>query len=197
MEGLSPDRRPDNAGSGAAPSDPGALGATDSTCEVLLTELWEPVELRVLLNLSYSLHMVRRLPSYASDDAMPGLPSVIRQASRDALFSHTRMLAEFFWKLPESSANARMFLPSWTPPAHLATRLENRWRQATSFVAPMRTDRTPEAVIEPRQIDLGVLSLCQIAADFDATVFAYVDACEAADIELLPEVRTLLDGIAA
>jgi hypothetical protein len=197
MEGLSPDERPDNAGSGAAPSEPEGLGATDSACEVLLTELWEPLELRVLLNLSYSLHMVRRLPSYASDDAMRSLPAVVRQASRDALFTHTRMLAEFFWKLPESSANARMFLPSWTPPAPLAVRLENRWRQAASFVAPMRKDRTPEAVIEPRQIDLGVLSLSQIAGDFDATAFAYVSACEAADIELLPEVRTLLDGIAA
>jgi hypothetical protein len=61
----------------------------------------------------------------------------------------------------------------------------------------MRKDRARQDVIEPRQIDLGVLSLSQIAADFDATVFAYVDACEAADIELLPEVRTLLDAIAA
>jgi len=196
MERLSPDGRPDNAGSGAAPSEFGDLGATDSACEVLLTELWEPRELRVLLNLSYSLHMVRRLPSYASDDSMPSLPAVVRQASRDAMFTHARLLAEFFWKLPESSANARMFLPSWTPPAHIAARLETRWRQAASFVAPMREDRAPEAVIEPRQIDLGVLSLSQVAADFDATVFAFVDACEAADIELLPEVRTLLDEIA-
>jgi hypothetical protein len=197
MEGLSPDGRPDNAGSDAAPSAPGDLGATESACEVLLSELWEPRELRVLLNLSYSLHMVGRLAPYASDDAMPGLPGVLRQASRDALFTHTRLLAEFFWMLPESSANARMFLPSWTPPAHIAARLETRWRQAASFVAPMRVDRAREAVIEPRQIDLGVLSLSQIATDFDATVYAYVDACEEADVELLPELRTLLDVIAA
>jgi hypothetical protein len=197
MERLSPDERPDNAGSGAAPSETSDLGTTDSACAVLLTELWEPRELRVLLNLSYSLHMVRRLPSYASDDAMPGLPAVVRQASRDALFTHTRLLAEFFWMLPESSANARMFLPSWTPPDPIAARLETRWRQAVSFVAPMRADRAADAVIEPRQIDLGVLALSQIAADFKATVYAFVDACEAADIELLPEVRTLLDGLDA
>jgi hypothetical protein len=197
MERLSPDGQPDDARSDAAPSEPGGLGDTPSACEVLLTELWDPLELRVLLNLSYSLHMVRRLPSYASDDAMRGLPTLVRQASRDALFTHSRMLAEFFWKLPDSSVNARLFLPSWTPPARLATRLENRWHQAASFVAPMRKDRARQDVIEPRQIDLGVLSLSQIAADFDATVFAYVDACEVADIELLPEVRTLLDGIAA
>ena len=90
-----------------------------------------------------------------------------------------------------------MFLPSWTPPTHIAARLEKRWRQAASYVAPMRHDRGPQAVIEPRQIDLGVLSLSQITVDFDATVFAFVNACEAADIEMLPEVRTLLDGIAA
>src|SRR5919106_4880624 len=61
-------------------------------------KLREPRELPVLLNLSYSLQMLRRLPWYACDDLMPELPSVVRQASRDAFFTHTRLVAEFFWR---------------------------------------------------------------------------------------------------
>lgn len=145
------------------------------------------------MNLSYSLHMVRRLPGFASDDAAPDLPDVIRQATRDALFTHSRLIAEFFWKLPPDSDNAQLFLPSWTPPPAVAARLEERWEQATSFVAPMSRERHSTPVVDPRQVDLSLRALEEIADDCADAVWAFVDACEAAAIELLPEVRTLLD----
>lgn len=156
-----------------------------------LTTLRGLRELRALLNLSYSLHMVRRLPRYASADAMPHLPRVVRQASRDALFTHSRLVAEFFGTLSSTDDNARLFLPSWTPPPDIAERLRTRWEQAMTFVAPMRQREVP--LIEPHHVDLSVRSLDQIAVDCDAAVHAFVAACESADIELLPEVRTLLD----
>jgi hypothetical protein len=160
--------------------------------DAYLTTLGEPRELRVLLNLSYSLQMQRRLPWYASDDLMPELPRALRQACRDAFFTHTRLVTEFFWKLPESDDNARLFLPSWTPPETLARQLEARWIQAMTFIAPLGRDRRPAELIEPHQIDLGVLALEQVVFDCDAAVETFAADCEAADIELLPEIRTLL-----
>jgi hypothetical protein len=173
MEGLSPDPRAADAGPVAA--------------------LWEPRELRALLNLSYSLHMVRRLPCLASDDAAPNLPDLVRHASRDALFTHTRLIAEFFWKLPADGDTALLFLPTWTPPEVVAARLEARWEQAMRFVSPMSRVRRSTPLVEPPQVDLSLLALDEIGDDCADAVHAFVDACESADIELLPEVRTLLD----
>lgn len=160
-----------------------------------LVTFWEPRELRALLNLSYSMHMIRRLPRYASDDAVPDLPNIIRHATRDALFTHSRLVAEFFWKLPAASDTALLFLPSWTPPPDIAERMRARWRQAMSFVAPMsREPQSPTSTAaDTGQIDLSLIALDEIGDDCDAAIRAFVDACEAADIELLPEVRTLLD----
>lgn len=175
MEGLSPDRR-----------------TADADAD-LLAALWEPRELRALLNLSYSLHMVRKLPCFASDDAVPDLPDLVRHASRDALFTHTRLIAEFFWKLSPDSDDARLFLPSWTPPPAIAARLEERWIQAMTFVSPMSRERRPTPTVDPNQVDLSLLALDEIGDDCADAVHAFVAACEDADIELLPEVRTLLD----
>jgi hypothetical protein len=178
MEGLSRDRR-------AADADASAF------------TVGEPRELRALLNLSYSLHMIRRLPWYASDDGLPDLPDLVRQASRDALFTHCRVVADFFWKLPATSDNASLFLPSWAPPRAVAERLEERWKQAMTFIAPMNREHRSTPVVEARQVDLSLLALDEIGDDCDDAVRAFVDACEAADIELLPEVLTLLDVTAS
>lgn len=169
-------------------------GVALEEADAYLTKLEEPRELWVLLNLSYSLQMLRRLPWYACDDLMPELPPVVRQASRDALFTHARLVADFFWRMPSTDDNARLFLPSWTPSKDLAVRLEAHWQQAMTFVAPLRHDRRPSHVIEPHEVDLSALALEQVVFDCDEAVEAFVDACEAAQVELLPEIRTLLDS---
>lgn len=169
-----------------------ALDEADSN----LTKLGEPQELRVLINLSYSLQMLRRLPWYACDDLMPELPTVVRQASRDAFFTHTRLVAEFFCLPVSTDDDARLFLPSWTPPDEVARRLEARWTQAMMFVAPFTRDSDPTPLVAPSDIDLSALALEQIVFDCDATVERFVEACEAGQVELLPEIRTLLDSAA-
>jgi hypothetical protein len=213
MEGLSPDRQAaeadarhlveliaqltglrsdgEPAGNRAERPDDRKGMALDEA-DAYLTTLGEPRELRVLLNLSYSLQMLRRLPWYACDDLMPELPRVLRQASRDAFFTHTRLVTEFFWKLPDTHDNARLFLPSWQPPEELAQQLEARWTQAMTFIAPLGRDRRPSDLIEPHGVDLDALALEQIVFDCDTTVETFVTDCEAAGIEFLPEVRTLL-----
>jgi hypothetical protein len=217
MEGLSPDRqaasadarqlveliaqltgrRPDRelTGNGHRRADD-REGMALEEADAYLTTLGEPRELRVLLNLSYSLQMLRRLPWYACDDLMPELPPVLRQASRDAFFTHTRLVTEFFWKLAESDDNATLFLPSWKPPERIASQMETRLTQAMTFVAPLGRDRRPTHLIEPHGVELNALALEQIVFDCDATVETFVADCEAADIELLPEVRTLLASYA-
>lgn len=169
-----------------------ALDEADSN----LTKLGEPRELRVLMNLSYSLQMLRRLPWYACDDLMPELPTVVRQASRDAFFTHARLVAEFFCLPVSTDDDARLFLPSWTPPNEVAHRLEGRWAQAMTFVSPFTRDCDPAPLVAPSEVDLSALALEQIVFDCDATVERFVEACEAEQVELLPEIRTLLDSAA-
>ena len=214
MEGLSPDP-PERGSAASQPEQTGHLaryvadwvlfgnGVDDSgdvegvaldKADGPLTQLREPRELPVLLNLSYSLQMMRRLPWYACDDLMPELPSVVRQASRDAFFTHTRLVAEFFWRPAPTDDDARLFLPSWTPPEDLAHRLEARWTQAMTFVAPFGRDRGSAQLVAPSEVDLSALALEQIVFDCDATVEAFVTACGDAQVELLPEIRTLLDS---
>jgi hypothetical protein len=198
MEGLSPDRPVRRSTAVGNEEDTSgdvenvALDEADSH----LTKLREPRELPALLNLSYSLQMLRRLPWYACDDLMPELPSVVRQASRDAFFVHTRLVAEFFWRPAPADDDARLFLPSWTPPDDIAHRLEARWTQAMTFVAPFARDRAAAQLVAPSEVDLSALALEQIVFDCDAAVEAFVEACGQAQVELLPEIRTLLDSSA-
>src|SRR5215510_10172027 len=161
-----------------------------------LTKLGEPREFRVLLNLSYSLQMLRRLPWYACDDLMPELPNVVRQASRDAFFTHTRLVAEFFCLPASTDDDARLFLPSWTPPDEVTHRLEARWTQAMAFVAPFDRERNASPPVAPSEVDLSALALEQMVFDCDAAVETFVDACAAEQVELLPEIRTLIDSAA-
>ena len=214
MEGLSPGR----PGRGRAASNPDQTdhlaryladwvlfgnGADDSgdvenvaldEADSHLTALREPRELPVLLNLSYSLQILRRLPWYACDDLMPELPSVVRQASRDAFFTHTRLVTEFFWRPAPTDDDARLFLPSWTPSDDIAERLEARWTQAMTFVAPFARERGAAQLVAPSEVDLSALALEQIVFDCDVAVEAFVEACVDAQVELLPEIRTLLDS---
>jgi hypothetical protein len=178
----------------------GARGSGDvenvalDEADAYLSKLGETRDLRVLLNLSYSLRMLRRLPWYACDDLMPELPPVVRQSSRDAFFVHTRLVAEFFWRPASTDDDARIFLPSWTPPNDVAERLEARWTQAMTFVAPFARDRGSTVLVAPTEVDLSALALEQVVFDCDAAVEAFVDACAEAQVELLPEIRTLLDS---
>ena len=96
--------------------------------------------------------------------------------------------------MPRRDFNARMFVPTWSPPSGVAERLDRVWWMTSKHIVHMSRDRAPESAAEWQQEDTSYRALMRINRDAYAAFSAFVEAYAVDDSRHAPMLRDMLRG---